>query len=88
MSASITTIRIQKNATGWIATFRDAPTMPNGIPLPLPFTTSASAEMVRTDLRRRFRDATIITAANSRDAVASNAHVAEPFRAILNSFAR
>ena len=62
----MTSIRIEKNTTGWTATFHDSEDMPNGVRLPLPFTTSAPAEMVRADLRRRFADAAIITAANSR----------------------
>lgn len=60
------TITISKNHQGWQAIFRGFADMPNDIALPLPFTASAPAEMVRGDLRSRFPDAAFITKANSR----------------------
>lgn len=59
-------ITIQKSTQGWTATFRNSPDMPNGIALPLPFSSAADAETVRRDLRGRFAPASIVTKANSR----------------------
>lgn len=64
MSATI--ITLQNGPTGWSATFNGSATMPNGVALPLPFTSQAQAEMVRADLRGRFADAIFVTKANSR----------------------
>ena len=61
----MTIITISKNHQGWQAVFRDSPNMPNGVPLPLPFTLQADAEMVKTDLRRRFPGAAFVTKASS-----------------------
>lgn len=62
----MTVITIQKAAQGWTAEFRGSDVMPNGVALPLPFTGSAPAEMVRADLRSRFPGAAFVTKANSR----------------------
>lgn len=62
----MTIITLNKAAHGWQATFRDSPDMPNGIPLPLPFTLAASSEMVKGDLRSRFPGAAFVVKANSR----------------------
>ncbi len=64
----MTVITISKNHQGWQAIFRNSPVMPNGVALPLPFTGSASAEVVKGDLRGRFPGASFVTKANSRDA--------------------
>jgi hypothetical protein len=53
----MTVITLSKVSHGWQAIFRDSPIMPNGEPLPLPFTVKASAEMVKADLRKRFPEA-------------------------------
>lgn len=62
----MTFITLRKEAQGWTATFKGSAVMPNGVALPLPFGLQAPAEMVRSDLRSRFADATFITKANSR----------------------
>jgi hypothetical protein len=41
--------------------------MPNGEPLPLPFTLQALAETVKADLRGRFPGAAFVVKADSRD---------------------
>lgn len=64
MTATI--ITLQNGPKGWTATFKGSATMPNGVALPLPFSTQAQAEMVRADLRSRFADAIFVTKANSR----------------------
>jgi hypothetical protein len=57
----MTTITIAYTAQGWTATFKNAPNMPQGVALPLPFSAAARAEIVQADLRKRFPGATITT---------------------------
>jgi hypothetical protein len=63
----MTIITLSKVSHGWQAIFRDSPNMPNGEPLPLPFTLQASAERVKADLRGRFPGAAFVVKADSRD---------------------
>jgi hypothetical protein len=58
-------ISIANTPAGWTATFTNG-NMPQGIPLPLPFTSAANAETVRADLRSRFPNAALVTKAASR----------------------
>jgi hypothetical protein len=62
----MTKIIISKASHGWQAVFEGFATMPDGVPLPLPFTSQAPAEMVRSDLRSRFQPDAIVTKAGSR----------------------
>lgn len=62
----MTVITLRKGSQGWQATFANSPTMPNGVPLPLPFANTASAEMVKADLRGRFSGAAFVVKADSR----------------------
>jgi hypothetical protein len=61
----MTIITLCKNTQGWQAVFKGSD-MPNGVALPLPFGLSASSEMVRADLRRRFPGALFVVKASSR----------------------
>ncbi len=61
----MTVITISKNHQGWQASFNGG-SMPQGIPLPLPFTNAAPAETVKSDLRSRFPGAAFVVKANSR----------------------
>lgn len=61
----MTVIRLTKSGTGWDATFRGG-NMPQGIPLPLPFTAQAPSEMVVADLRTRFPGAVFQIAAHAK----------------------
>lgn len=61
----MTIITISKSHQGWQASFCGG-AMPQGIPLPLPFTTAAQAEAVKSDLRSRFPGAAFVVKANSR----------------------
>jgi hypothetical protein len=63
----MTVITLSKVSHGWQAIFRDSPVIPNGEPLPLPFTLQASAETVKADLRKRFPGAAFVVKAGSRD---------------------
>lgn len=62
----MTVITLSKVSHGWQAIFRGSSKMPNDVPLPLPFTLEAPAEMVKNDLRRRFPDAAFVVKAGSR----------------------
>lgn len=62
----MTVITLSKSNQGWQAIFQNSAVMPNGVALPLPFTTSAAAEMVKNDLRGRFPGAAFVVKANSR----------------------
>ena len=66
----MTVITLSKASHGWQGIFRGSATMPNDVPLPLPFTHEAPTEMVKTDLRSRFADASFVVKANSRDIAA------------------
>ena len=63
---SQTIITIRKGQQGWTAMFAGSTDMPVGVALPLPFTNTAPAEMVRADLRSRFPSAMFVTKACSR----------------------
>ena len=52
---------------GWTAIFEGGP-MPQGVPLPLPFTAAADAKTVRADLQRRFPTA-FVTSHQNRAAI-------------------
>jgi hypothetical protein len=62
----MTVITLSKASHGWQAIFRGSATMPNDVPLPLPFTHQAPAEMVKADLRSRFPGAAFVVKAGSR----------------------
>jgi hypothetical protein len=66
MEIEMTVITFDRTPKGWTATFKFSPDMPNGTPLPLPFSAQASAEMVRSEIRKRFPDATFVTKAGAR----------------------
>jgi hypothetical protein len=51
-------IQLRWTTKGWIAIFQGG-TMPQNIPLPLPYTVEASARMVRRDFEARFPQARI-----------------------------
>ena len=51
-------ITLRWTTKGWIAIFQGGP-MPQSIPLPLPFTSEASAIMVRRDIQARWPSARI-----------------------------
>jgi hypothetical protein len=55
------TITIALTPAGWSATFAGNTPMPQGVPLPLPFSSAASAETVRANLQSRFPNAIIHT---------------------------
>ena len=62
----MTTITLACNRTGWTATWKgDAdrahgvPAMPQGVPIPLPFSPAATFAAVHDDLRQRFPGASI-----------------------------
>jgi hypothetical protein len=57
---TMSTITIARTAQGWHAVFKGG-NMPQGVALPLPLTSAASADAVRFDLRSRFPDAAIVT---------------------------
>lgn len=47
-------ITLQKSTTGWQAMFEGKTDMPQGVYIPLPFSSNADKEMVKADLRSRF----------------------------------
>jgi hypothetical protein len=55
---SVQDIILRWTKKGWIAIFQGG-TMPQNVPLPLPFTNEASAIMVRRDIQARFPQASI-----------------------------
>ena len=54
------TLRSDAHAKCWLATFRGSAVMPEGVPLPLPFTPDAPLAMVRANLARRFPKAKFV----------------------------
>ena len=55
------TIYLEDSATCWTATCQGSDVMPNGEPLPLPFTRDCSICVVADDLRRRFPGARVVS---------------------------
>jgi hypothetical protein len=58
MGAIMIHIILRWTRKGWIAIFQGG-SMPQNIPLPLPFTSEASAIMVKRDIQARFPQARI-----------------------------
>jgi hypothetical protein len=59
-------IRITATKHGWAATFSGETTMPKGIEIPLPLTTSASLDMVRGHVRKLFPQSVIVAHSSLR----------------------
>ena len=60
-------ITLERNRTGWYATFTDVSGMPEGVRLPLPFTSLAQRTTLRTWRNQRFPGATILWTAGTEN---------------------